>query len=500
MQPGKHVKLLCALLFLFILLPAAHADMGRITTTDVNVREDSQKAIILHNLDYEVLILGTDLVSDRKTKILRFIPFPSEPKVSLAEKDAFEQALKLIKRHKLAFMYHTKGGAPSATPVEMRFNARLGVHDVTVVKINEILEFGSWVREFLDGKGLPLGKDYREVEEVASDYVKRGFRYFVFDLVDVTPELHFVEPIAYRFKSKRLYYPLKTSNTFGGSGGIDLLIIAPGTLCDPFGEALYITQKELYSLYPCMRALSKNGPYHVRISTSAEISRVETESVYAPAGKFFHENGSVFMQLISYNGEYDFDDDILIDISKLPREAFDGGESLSIPGDTALRDLLKSMESPPSETKDKKDDTRLMLEKTCIKATMAAIEMEIKRFEQKLKAAKSGPGDPGNVPFFEKRIEKLRAEHERYEKMRPLDYLMPKKKTVKGKVSDRYAQGSLLEINDMSRSGPFYHVAGIGRNNYHSLKPGRKYRMTIYLVYPRDYPFPSYYVYIQDFQ
>jgi len=338
------VKLLIAVLFSLILSPTVYADMGRITTTDVNVREDSQKAIILHNFDEEVLILGTDLVSDRKTKILRFIPFPSEPKVSLAEKDAFAHALKLIKRHKLAFIYFTKGGGSSASPVEMRFSAQLGAHDVTVVKINESREFGGWVREFLEGKGLPLGKDYLEVEEVASDYVKRGFRYFVFDLVDVMPELHFVEPIAYRFKSKGLYYPLKTSNTFGGSGGIDLLIIAPGTLCDPLGgEALYIKQTELYTLYPCMRPLSKKGPHHVWVSTSAEISSVEAESIYAPAGKFFHENESIFMQLIRYNGEYDFDDDILIDISQVPRDAVDGEDSLFIPMDKPpMSELLKS--------------------------------------------------------------------------------------------------------------------------------------------------------------
>lgn len=37
------------------------ADMGRILATDATVSEESQKAIILHNFDEEVLILGTDL-------------------------------------------------------------------------------------------------------------------------------------------------------------------------------------------------------------------------------------------------------------------------------------------------------------------------------------------------------------------------------------------------------------------------------------------------------
>ena len=35
-----------------------HADMGRVTTSDAVVSEDSQKAIIFHNLEEEILILG----------------------------------------------------------------------------------------------------------------------------------------------------------------------------------------------------------------------------------------------------------------------------------------------------------------------------------------------------------------------------------------------------------------------------------------------------------
>ena len=90
-----------ALLLLLSYVPPVSGDMGRIITYDADVREDSQKAIILHNLEEEVLILGTDLVSDRRTTLLRFIPFPTEPKVSLAEGDPFDLASKLVRRHKL---------------------------------------------------------------------------------------------------------------------------------------------------------------------------------------------------------------------------------------------------------------------------------------------------------------------------------------------------------------------------------------------------------------
>jgi hypothetical protein len=320
----KHMMLVLFVLLVYV--APVYGDTGRILTYPADVREDYQKAIILHNFDEEVLILGTDLISDRKTKILRFIPLPSEPKVILTEGDPFKSAFEIIKKHNLSFIYATKSIDGSSTaPVEMRFNAMLGAHDVTVVKVNQIREFGNWVQKFLDSKELPLGKDYQQVEEIAADYVERDIRYFVFDLVDVTPEIHFVKPLVYRFKSKALYYPLKTSNTFGGSGGIDLIIIAPVTLCEPLlGEDLYSQQKELYSRYPCMNALSKKNPftYPVNVSTSAEISKAETESVYAPDEEFFQDGEPIFMQLIRYHGKYDFDDDILINISQAPKEEY----------------------------------------------------------------------------------------------------------------------------------------------------------------------------------
>ena len=86
------------LLASLLLVPNAFADMGRVTvsTEGVQVSEDAQKAIILHNNREEVLILGTELRADRQTPIVRFIPFPSEPQVSLAPKDVFERLAVIV--------------------------------------------------------------------------------------------------------------------------------------------------------------------------------------------------------------------------------------------------------------------------------------------------------------------------------------------------------------------------------------------------------------------
>ncbi|MEW5724484.1 MAG: DUF2330 domain-containing protein [Thermodesulfobacteriota bacterium] len=277
----------------------ARADMGGIYPAEAVVSETSQKAIILHNLEEEVLILETDLQADRKTGLIRFIPFPSEPEVALAPEDAFQVASNLIREHGLVFMYQTKGGGEAeGQAVELLQHKKLGAHDLTVIKINDLSHFRSWVNDFFRSKGLPTRKSYAEVETVAGDYLKRGIAYFVFDFVELTGETRSIEPVAYKFKSTDLYYPLITSNTFGGEGDINLILFAHHTPCD-----------SLYSYYEGALDLSA-----WRCSTWSQVLVDELRPIYPEAGTFFKDL-NVYVQMYSYWGAYKFDQDLIFDIS-----------------------------------------------------------------------------------------------------------------------------------------------------------------------------------------
>lgn len=278
---------------------SVHADMGRVHATDAQVSEESQKAIILHNLDEEVLILGTDLKADKNTGIIRFIPFPSKPAVRLAPEKSFESVTALIKSHGLKFVEQAKGGQTSTKDVELHFNQKLGAHDITIIKINNSLGFRNWVNEFFKKKGLPQKDTYPEIENIVEDYVKRGIVYFVFDFVEVTDQARFIEPIQYRFKSKELYYPLKTSNTFGGLGGIDLILITPGTLCEPLNSYYF----------GCA------GVQNIRATTSSQITTEDLKDILPDAGTFYGKQ-NIFIQLLSYQGKYEFEKDMFVDLSK----------------------------------------------------------------------------------------------------------------------------------------------------------------------------------------
>ena len=164
----------------------------------------------------------------------------------------------------------------------------------------------------------------------------------------------------------------------------------------------------------------------------------------------------------------------------------------------------------------------MMLKKALRSATIRALEMEIPKCESRLKAAEGGLGPAGNAEKFRTQAAHLKSELEHFQKMDPFDYPLPsvreiptdgfpeppapgpltppQKKTVAVIVKEPLKEGSILELEGMTRSGPFYHLAGIANGDSSRLLPGHRYEMTIYLVYSRAYfgLIPDGYVYVAE--
>lgn len=159
---------------------------------------------------------------------------------------------------------------------------------------------------------------------------------------------------------------------------------------------------------------------------------------------------------------------------------------------------------------------QLELKKACLKATVEAIKLEIQRYQGWIDW-KQQHGEQDELSDLHQSMEKLQADLERYLAMKPEEYVLPGKATADSAVttfldqkflpekitttawvSDKQpGSNSILYVNGMSRSGPWYHAAGILDDNYAAAKPGVKYQMTFYTVYPRQYGWMhSAYVYI----
>ncbi len=304
------------LVVVLIAVNTASADRGPVMGQQgVVLTQESQKAIILHNGADEVLILGTELKASGEIDLLEFIPLPSEPKVELAKGDPFKAVSRLISDKGLAFLVEEGsamkggGGDSSTVPVEIRFSKKIGLHDVTAIKINDIGEFSRWVEGFFAGKGIKIDRDrLSDVYGNARDYMSRGYNHFVFDYVKVTDRTRFVEPLMYRFRTQRIYYPLKTSNLIGGKGAVEMVLVVPGSVTDDIWQ-------DVNKVFPL------GGGAGIELSSSSKLLRREAQIIY-PAREFFGRGSKIYMQVFRYRGPYTFKDDFTYDIARLVPYAY----------------------------------------------------------------------------------------------------------------------------------------------------------------------------------
>ena len=175
----KIFTVLLLLIMLVLVFPLiAKADRCIIVPRDdVVLSEPGQKAFIAHNGQEELLILSTDVKASKSVSVLEFMPLPSRPEVSLAQEDCFTNLKELVKRYNLYYppVYRimaeeAKSGEAAYDPVELIFHQKLGVHDVTAVKINDMTEFVRWIKDyFKKSKVIEMSKNL--IDEKFTDNV-----------------------------------------------------------------------------------------------------------------------------------------------------------------------------------------------------------------------------------------------------------------------------------------------------------------------------------------
>lgn len=299
------IRFLVAIL-LAAAFPALFGDMGAIVPAgEVSVSEPGQKALIFHNGTEQILHLSTDIRSDRPVSIVRFIPFPSEPEVSLAPPHIFTFLEKLVRLKNLQIVIQMRGGETREAPAQITSRQKLGAHTITSIRVDSLDGFRDWFRAFAKRENLPMKQPGAAVESILADYISRGYRHIVFDRVDLTGREQTVEPVTYRFATKQLYYPLKTSNTFGGKSLIIVGVVAP-------------TARPAYG-FP------EAG---FSVSTTANLTDGEIGRLDPGAALFFRGVKRKVLQIYQYSGKMDFQADIVTDpLDGVPEVRAGGGLS-----------------------------------------------------------------------------------------------------------------------------------------------------------------------------
>ncbi len=281
-------SLLVALLLLFSLcLPLVYADRGMIPVEpEVSVYEPGQKAILGWNGHEEVMILSTDVTSSRETLVVEILPLPSKPAVEAASFQSFEEVQRLIWDEGLnMFMYDTEGKARSGS-VEVVFHEQIGAHNITVVTASVTSELSSWMENFLKSSGIEYDVSLGNFESVVEDYMERGFRYYVLDLITVSSEEKSVDPILYKFNSDFLYYPLVITSPLGGNTEITLFVLTE----DKIDEDYLPFQKASY------RVLSGSWKPIEFVLSKGDLSKIDLR-----IGEIFQHKA--WLTVLTYNGQ-----------------------------------------------------------------------------------------------------------------------------------------------------------------------------------------------------
>jgi len=235
------------IVFFFLVLfsvSSAYADRGLITVSpEISVYEPGQKAIVAWNGQEEILILSTDVNSSGETLVLELLPLPSEPEVELASFQSFEEIQRLIWEEGLNLYQGKTDNEIRSGSVEIVFHEEIGAHDVTVVWATNADELVNWIENFLGANNVNATVALGDFEPIVKDYMGRGFRYYVLDLITVTPNERSVGPIFYQFSTNFLYYPLVITSPVPGETEITLFLLTEGKVndedCYPLRKAYY---------------------------------------------------------------------------------------------------------------------------------------------------------------------------------------------------------------------------------------------------------------------
>lgn len=215
----KKVYFYLLISFLILVFPSlASADMGMVIwPPEVRLDQSAQNAIVTWNGQEEIIILSVDVKSDARATALRILPLPSDPtEIKEGSFESFEKLVEIMntKMEDIRKQWMTIGKGLEEAPspgVEITFHKKIGAHDVTVVKVNDLDYFLEWIENFTLEKGLEIRQISSEFKEGVANYLKRDIKYFVFDVIEAGQEKESIKPLIYHFDSDFLYYPILIS-------------------------------------------------------------------------------------------------------------------------------------------------------------------------------------------------------------------------------------------------------------------------------------------------
>jgi hypothetical protein len=297
----KEFFVFISILSLLLVFPLVSANRGSMTIgpRDVRLEESGQNAIVAWNGNEEIIILSTDMKSSESTLVLELIPLPSNPtKVEEGSSESFTKLVEIVNRKAGEMREMVLGPGiqkGEVTGVEITFHEKIGPHDVTIVKVNDLDYFINWVKDFSTNQDFEYTEIPSNFKTTISNYLDRNIDHFVFDVIETNESSQTVNPLIYRFESDYLYYPIEitsTSDVGWSSSRINVFLIAKGIIDQTvifnsglfprtgFGEYnIKLTRDELREISPELEDLFKSDPFVMNAQYFGPLNTLEKDLI-----------------------------------------------------------------------------------------------------------------------------------------------------------------------------------------------------------------------------
>ena len=243
---------------------------------DVNVYEPGQKAVIAFNRGIEIMILSNDLYADTDTKVLEILPLPGLPQIDSSNVTVFYRIQEKIQEFVFSLAENMALGLDESRGKGIKeiFHKRIGPHGLTVVQIRNLNDFKNWLEDFLRREGVEKTPETAPLESLIKVYIDDKINYFVFDVIEVGTDPLSVVPLKFRFRTDRLYFPLRITSLAKGSTKIQLFLLTkdipdlfrnyplkPGMTAIGIPIEVKLSPRDLYQIDPDFARLFSKSAY-----------------------------------------------------------------------------------------------------------------------------------------------------------------------------------------------------------------------------------------------
>ncbi|MDX2108738.1 MAG: hypothetical protein SFY80_00705 [Verrucomicrobiota bacterium] len=237
------------------------------TVEGVTTVENERVMLVFWNGEEEIILSCPVITATQPSDVLQIMPLPAESKMRAGTLDEYQAAGALIRKYFVTM----KGGRLSLANYELAESLPKGdrteAKEVATVNLSNERAFNTWLTDYSKPASRPnIPSAFSKGLNLA---LKNDSNWLAIQSVPVDTTARAIGPTVYRFKSSKLFVPLRVHSTQSGKANIRIITFTPNYLswspdngakfCPPITESFRVMGKEVAAIHPDLVDFFKPG-------------------------------------------------------------------------------------------------------------------------------------------------------------------------------------------------------------------------------------------------